>query len=64
MAQNVSNIAAPVMLDLQGYGNPENQFVDTSDKNTPAQVYKIPPVVWVPVFLVVGYMVIRKVMED
>ncbi len=62
MAGNVAGAARPVMLDLQGYGNQEEGFIE--EGKAPAVAYKIPPVVWMIVFLIAGYLGMRFVMED
>lgn len=64
---NVSGSARPVLLDLPGYGvtsaNNDSAF-EQDESKLPAPVYSIPPVVWVVLFLVGGYLGIRWIMED
>lgn len=64
MAQNVSGSAAPVMLDLPGYGTNRPDDFKQDESKLPAPVYTIPPAIWVVVFLVGGYLGIRWIMED
>lgn len=64
--KDISGSASPVLLDLPGYGitgGKEEAFEQDASK-LPEPVYSIPPVVWVVVFLVGGYLGIRWIMED
>lgn len=59
------NVAA--MVNLPGYGDSVPNaipIVDSAGGQQPAPVYKIPPVVWPFVFLIVGYLGIRMLIED
>jgi len=64
MAGNMSGSASPVMIGLPGYGNMKSAFQDTDETKLPAAVYKIPPVVWPVLLLLVGYFGVRYIMED
>jgi hypothetical protein len=64
MAANVSGSARPVLIDLPGYGSDRPDDFQQDETKLPAPVYSIPPVVWVVLFLVIGYLGIRWIMED
>lgn len=65
---NQLGAAAPVMLNLQGYAPQQETLVPVGEAAGPAAgesvIYKIPPAVWILVFLLVGYVGMRYVMED
>ena len=55
----------PVMFDIggPGYGIPGANKNDPDTATPTMTPYKIPPVVWVIVFLVAGYIGVRSIME-
>ena len=62
-------MANPVMFSLPGLN--ENTDTNNSGFDSPSgddkskmQPYKIPPVLWMILFLVGGYLIVRKVIED
>lgn len=65
MQGNISGSARSVVINLPGYGNEkQKEAFEVDASKLPAPVYKIPPVVWVVLFLVGGYLGIRWIMED
>lgn len=58
----------PVTVDafmLPGYDIPDALPAEVANDNqTKATAYKIPPVIWMIFFLVVGYVGLRMVLED
>ncbi len=50
---------------IPGYDVPDAYDTpETSDQQSQAKPYKIPPVAWMIIFLVVGYFGLRMVLED
>ncbi len=62
MPLNVSAFSIP------GYETPETEelagVVETNDQTAAAAPYKIPPAVWIFVLGVVGYFIVRGMVED
>lgn len=62
MAENANTKTVTIGFPGGDYGNERDQLpVVTSAMET---AYRIPPVIWMIVFLVVGYIGVRWVMED
>jgi len=59
----MGNKNSVVDIRLPGYTPQADNFIE-DDSSPVAVIYKIPPAVWVVVFLVIGYVGIRAVMED
>ena len=63
-------MVTPVMFSLPGLN--ENTDTNNSGFNSPSgdekaktmEAYKIPPAIWMVLFLVVGYLIVRYVIED
>lgn len=58
------NFASPVMISLDGYSTGEYPISAQEDTKGESVIYKIPPVFWMFLFLLVGYAGMRYVMED
>jgi hypothetical protein len=60
-----AGLAAPVSINLGGYYSQEPPAaVNGEPPKGESVIYKIPPAVWILVFLLVGYLGMRFVMED
>jgi hypothetical protein len=59
---------APVSINVQGYAPQQESLVPVGEVASPTAgesvIYKIPPAVWILVFMLVGYVGMRWVMED
>jgi len=57
---------APTSFEIPGYNVPDAAPANANgnDRQRPAAPYSIPPAVWMVVFLVVGYMGVRFLMEE
>ena len=56
---------SPTMISLPGYTTGgQSQFDTSDDPKNQSGTYKINPIVWMLLFLIVGYVGIRWVMED
>ena len=58
---------SPVMINLGGYVRQDDGLTPMNGAEPPkgeSIVYKIPPAVWIFVFLLIGYAGMRMVMED
>jgi len=59
---------APVSINVPGYAPQQESIVPVGEAATQTTgesvIYKIPPAVWIIVFLLVGYVGMRFIMED
>lgn len=61
----MNNTSGPALVSIgfpTGYGVKSDQL--PAAQEVQAAVYKIPPFVWCVIFLIVGYVGIRTIMED
>jgi len=62
------NNSSPVSINLPGYIQQQPLQISTPDGDSPNKgesvIYKIPPAAWIFIFLLIGYLGMRYVMED